>query len=540
MASSSSVLYSFVLVRASNLSPIGTLSRATNRQFSVGLNQAGECQFTLPIYDRMADAIEPLSTAIIIYRNYTAIWGGPVLSIDEDGPSATIRVTAKGWFHILESRIMRMTTPAAPGSSMTNTSFSSSTTGWAASSGSGTITRDTVVFDTSSASLRIDSSSTFRVHGLFTGTNPAPGQDLLLSFRYRFDAPTQADLDTWLASHPSYSSAFSFGSYEDNDISILRPPTGLVNSTWNTGVIAWTPVKTGLVWNSGTTTSSKYQRGQGSPDCAFRVFFGEMSLWTLRIDSFTYTPASLPVLQKTYEATQACTIVSNIITDINGDASSGITVGSAPTTVTRTRTYKKYDNVGRAIQELSDIENGFDWTINPTTRVLDMFSSKGSAKPNVHFGYRSGPDNLSAVRRSIDGTSLANYIVATGKYGTGVSSDAASISQYGAREDVVSIGDFASTDYSTTLLAVSGAELLFRRQPRQIYAIVPRPGNYSINSGNPVPEPFAEYDVGDTVYFSAKLGRLNVENQAVRVFGISISIDENGVERVNELKVIFR
>lgn len=538
------------------MSPIGLLNRATSRQLSVGLNQAGEVSFSLSIYDRMADPIQPLSTCIVVYRNGTAIWSGPVLSVEEDGPSASLRVTAKGWFHLLENRIMRMTTPADPTSSMLNPTFASNANNWRLmfTPASATIARDTGVFDTSPASLNGSQtgSALLQFQGEFTGTSPAPGQELQLSFRYRFaHAGGQAALDKYGLT-PSIGRMFGLGSPADGDVATAVFPLGsLTIDTWYTGNISWTPYKTGLSWSAGTGTPTRYRTGTNNaggiytlPGAAFRVWFpydtnaGSASIY---IDSCIFTPKSLPIIQKTYSATQACTIVSGIISDINGDASSGITVGLAPSTATRTRTYKKYDNVGRAIQELSDIENGFDWTINPLTKVLDMYASRGSARPNVHFGYRSGPDNLVAIRRTIDGTGVTNYVIATGKYGSGISSDSSSISQYGTFEDVVSIGDFASSDYSSTLLAVSGAEVLLRKQPRQIYAIVPKPGNYSSGlSGDLTPEPFVDYNLGDTIYFSGKVGRLNVEAQAVRVFGLNVSIDDNGAERINEIKVVYR
>lgn len=550
MGSPLTAQYSYVLVRTSNLSPIGVLARASNKSFSVGLNQTGDASFALPIFDRLADAIVPLQTALIIYRNRVAIFGGPIISVQEDGPSATIQVAAKGWFHLLERRIMRMTTPANPSVSMTNPSFASSTTGWDVYSGT-TITRDTVVFDSSTASGKLTNSGSTSVmggQGKFTGTNPVAGHDYILTFKWRYTTSLTnlAAIAALVGANPLVY--FAFGSFSPDDVAIYNIPWQTASKdTWYTVTIPWTPMRTDVTWTSSTSYAKFPGKGYGSTNAAFRFYCytGVASLnlpadLTFWVDSFSLTATSLPILQKTYSTTEACTIASGIITDMNADASSGITVGTAPSTATRTRTYKKYDNVGRAIQELAEVENGYDWYINPTTRVFDMYSSRGTTRPNVHFGYRAGSDNLASLQRSLDASSLANYVVATGKYGTGVSSDATSIAQYGVMEDVVSIGDFASSDYNSTLLAVSGAELLVRKQPRQVFSIVPKPANYSPSAGNPVPEPFAEYDIGDTVYFSGKIGRLNIENQPVRVFGLNISIDETGVERVNEIKVVYR
>ena len=545
-------VYTFALVQSSTLTPIGVLTRATERQISVGLNQAGDVSFSLSIFDRMADAIQPLSTAVIVYRNYVAIWSGPVISVVEDATNNRVRVQAKGWFHLLENRIMRMTTPANPTTTMSNPSFATNTASWRIMGGTGTITRDTSLYNDSPASGKLTpGGGIIRVQGEFANAAPAIGNEYRLTFWYRANYSVLADFNARFVD-PIYSN-FTFGSAEAGDLAVMPIPwDSMSNGTWYQGSLTWVPYTSGISWNTGTgsvTSYGTYPRiFQAYPGAAFRVqdqyFNADGSIggpaYDIWVDSFTLDAKALPIIQKTYTATQACTIVSNIITDINADASSGITVGLAPSTVTRTRTYKKYDNVGRAIQELSDIENGFDWTINPTTKVLDMYSSRGSAKPNVHFGYRAGPDNLISVGRTIDASSLANYVVATGKYGSGISSDASSISSYGVYEDVVSIGDFASSDYNSTLLAVSGAEVLLRKQPRQIFSIVPKPIPATGGAVSATPEPFTDYDLGDTVYFSGKLGRLTVENQAVRVFGLSISIDDNGVERVGEIKMVYR
>lgn len=536
----------FVLAPRNTLTaPIGILANAYDRQISVGLNEPGSVSFKLPLDDHLAGVIAPQTHAIIAYRDQTAVWSGPVVSVVESAPGHYCEVRAAGWFSTLEGRVMRMPTPSDPSVSMTNPSFSSSTTGWDVYTGT-TMTRDTSVYDTSSGSGKFTpSSSIVSVLGgqaRFTGTSPAPGHDYFLTFKWRYTSSFDlAGLAASLGVTPLVY--FQFGSYSPDDATYYNIPWATATKdTWHTVTMGWTP-RVAQSWTSSTSYSKYPGKGYGSANAAFRfylytngasVFFPpDFALW---LDSFTLSSKSLPVFQKTYTATQACTIASGIINDMNAVEASGITVGTTPSTATRTRTYKKYDNVGRAIQELSDIENGFDWTINPLTKVFDMHASYGSTKAGVHFGYRSGPDNLASVGRTIDGSSLANYVVATGKYGSGVVSDGTSISTYGLREDVVSIGDFASSDYSTTLLAVAGAELLFRKDPRQIFSVTPKP---HVDDGS-VPEPYVDYWLGDTVYLSANVGRLYIQGQAVRIFGISISIDENGTERVGDLRLIWR
>ena len=49
---------------------------------------------------------------------------------------------------------------------------------------------------------------------------------------------------------------------------------------------------------------------------------------------------------------------------------------------------------------------------------------------------------------------------------------------------------------------------------------------------------FDDYDIGDIVYLTAKYGALNIERQAVRVFGVSIDIDNEGNEKIGEIKTV--
>jgi hypothetical protein len=53
-----------------------------------------------------------------------------------------------------------------------------------------------------------------------------------------------------------------------------------------------------------------------------------------------------------------------------------------------------------------------------------------------------------------------------------------------------------------------------------------------------VPEPFEDYDIGDLVHFSAKWGkRVNINNQLSRVFGMTVSITDDGIEEISQLQL---
>ena len=49
---------------------------------------------------------------------------------------------------------------------------------------------------------------------------------------------------------------------------------------------------------------------------------------------------------------------------------------------------------------------------------------------------------------------------------------------------------------------------------------------------------FEDYDIGDIVYLTVKYGCVEVERQAVRIFGTSIDIDMEGNERIGTIQTV--
>jgi len=72
------------------------------------------------------------------------------------------------------------------------------------------------------------------------------------------------------------------------------------------------------------------------------------------------------------------------------------------------------------------------------------------------------------------------------------------------------------------------SELAYRMVPRTTIGITPQAGV--------APEPFTDYNLGDLVNcnIGSNLG-LELVDAAIRVFGIDITITDEGVERVGEL-----
>lgn len=231
--------------------------------------------------------------------------------------------------------------------------------------------------------------------------------------------------------------------------------------------------------------------------------------------------------KRVFTATDAGTIAREIVRDVDNAVDVLIDYnGTYQTTQNRTITYEQYTVAGQAISDLSALEAGFDWDIDPVTRKFNVYSTRMTDRPEVQFGYRAAVNNVSALTRRVDCSELATYVVVQGK---GASASAGGThGTYGRFEETVSLADVADAG---VLAAYAGVEVTLRETPRVTFDFVPRP------AGSPgAMSPFQDYFVGDKVYLSAKQGRLDVSKQAQRVFGITLSIDENGGERVTGLR----
>lgn len=211
----------------------------------------------------------------------------------------------------------------------------------------------------------------------------------------------------------------------------------------------------------------------------------------------------------------------------------GLGGSTAYVPATRNRNYELYASIGQEIQSWSEIENGCDFVVDPSTRELNIYRKKMTNRPAAVFGFNWGPNNLAQFSRQIDSSALTNFHTSTGKPFTipQFADDLASQNDYGVFEEVAQLSDVGE---NSVLSAYSGAEIIFRSRPRIIYAMTPFP----FIEGGRVPEPFLEYDIGDKAYLTAKWGkRVNIAGQAVRVFGMSVSIDEEGNEKLGQLQL---
>lgn len=109
--------------------------------------------------------------------------------------------------------------------------------------------------------------------------------------------------------------------------------------------------------------------------------------------------------------------------------------------------------------------------------------------------------------------------------------DIPSQNEYQLFEEEVQLSDVVDPN---VLLAYAGGEVLIRKTPRILYSPAPFPW-----IEGRTPQPFVDYGLGDKVIFTAqKANRINVIGQAVRIFGMNVTITEEGNERLDALQIV--
>jgi hypothetical protein len=230
-------------------------------------------------------------------------------------------------------------------------------------------------------------------------------------------------------------------------------------------------------------------------------------------------------------------ILSTLIQLVNAHADSSGALMTTPftqfslnDTQLRTRTYKRGQSVGQAIQELVDVENGIDVHVDPATRAITTNAPTSYIdRADVMFGYGTEPDNLANAPQTDDGTNTAEYLTVVGANGVVVSTDAPDlIRAHGfAREDWIVLSD---VNDPAIIGSYANAERVYRGNGQITYDLKPLPYG-------DVPRLYDDFELGDQVYLSVDAGALRVENQAIRIFLVTIEVDANGNEVISQVGV---
>lgn len=213
------------------------------------------------------------------------------------------------------------------------------------------------------------------------------------------------------------------------------------------------------------------------------------------------------------------------------EGSLGIALGTIQTTTARDRTYND-KQIAEAGNELTSVQGGFDFELAPvdggaTVATFNVYAHQGTDKSTgdnaVVFEY--GPGTIGNVRRFTRQTTYpVNKVLVIGANGLrSEQSNAASIAKYGTHkfiEQAVDVSDQSTLD--------AKAFALLRPDPIRVVSFTPDPAT--------APQPWRDFWLGDIVRLRARHGTLNLD-MAVRINGITLTIDEDGVLASMELAI---
>lgn len=509
--------WKFILARSLDLSNIGELTQARGRQLQLVLNRAGSLSFTIPMDDELGSQIQPVTHAVKAYRlgstGTQLVWSGFVNTIDEDVSNNRMTVNCVGWLDRLSKRVLRSQaqfTAADDGAMIRELLVH----GNAVSGGEHpSAINSATPYERVAPSWNSALSATRLGAGVLTGASVTT--DARLFF---FD--TNASGGTVQIAYAATSGTFL----------TLLDSTGVAPTQSNTGSLLTVTVQpskryyVSLVSTSQGTVTMTLSGPVDAPSSLLRWPSGSSP----NTPTWLTWGGTLP-----NEGVGGVTAYTDLTT---------ITVtqpDGSTTTAARNGTYPPWQtNILSTIQQLTEIENGCDVSVDPATRALYVYRKRRRVLSSVVLGWRFGPENVAQFNRQLDGSALANFGLATGSatvagqfaddraMPTPYSSQLA----YGPLEEVYSLSD---VDQAKTLGAYAAAEILLKYIPRQMYSITP----FNWTPDNSVPEPFVDYRIGDQVTFVARqLPRVAI-NQQVRIFGISVAIDEESNEKLGQLQI---
>lgn len=232
-----------------------------------------------------------------------------------------------------------------------------------------------------------------------------------------------------------------------------------------------------------------------------------------------------------YTDVDAGLIAQYLLTRSNSDTGSSsapvyVVPGNTELTQTRTREYVPYSPILGSIDELSSIESGFDYTIHPQYRTLDIVSKLEVIRDGLMFEYR---DNVKDANRKSDSSKICNRMIAYSSIGSAQEDDLESQDRYGLFEEAVALADVKDM---SILKAYAAAEVAIRSKPLRLTSFVPRP----FSDSNPRdPRLFEDFNIGDIGYLTVQKGRFDVRRQAVRIFGAALAIADNGDEAITSI-----
>ena len=222
--------------------------------------------------------------------------------------------------------------------------------------------------------------------------------------------------------------------------------------------------------------------------------------------------------------------IAHDLLDIANDYhDTGISPGEQGSSANRDIEYEQFTNIGEAITNLTEVEAGFDFTVDPVEKTLDIVEWNNYTHRSSVLGYNWGPNNISQFSENEEADSMVNEYFVSGETATAEANDSVSAAALQLFQEEISISGNISVEY---LGAIANAELAINSYPGVIYNLSLKPNTVSI---------FEDFQLGDEMQLVANTvnGETAVDEN-VRVFGASIEIDGEGNELVTGLQTTYQ
>lgn len=243
------------------------------------------------------------------------------------------------------------------------------------------------------------------------------------------------------------------------------------------------------------------------------VEFAGVSIWSILEQRFV--PAGREIL-----ATEATQMAWTLIDDAQALGGLGIVAGDLPDSVARSRTWDTPTTVAAAVQELAELEDGFDWSLTPQQadegnglRWDAWWPRQGDTRDLVLEWGR----NVSSVQWQATAATVRNDVTARTSNQIGVTAtDGTSAGLYRLRQAEMNAGD---VDDASVLAAMANGAL--RPTPIPVPRLTCIPGLVTLD----------DVGVGDVVQVWVRHGWLDITGPR-RVEQIDVTITDEGWEQL--------
>ncbi len=226
-----------------------------------------------------------------------------------------------------------------------------------------------------------------------------------------------------------------------------------------------------------------------------------------------------------------------LISTQNGYETTHLASGVIDSSVNRDRTYQAGQQVGDALSNLANVENGFFFKARPvdglgaTFALLDVsYPNSGVYAPGAVFEFGRGTAGTIDAVPTIEEAPPVNRVTVFGDSSAtvpAVAQDVASIATYGLVERIVTFSDVV---VQATLQAY--ANELLRPEPAKTFSFSCAPSPLS-----PAPLLGVDFNVGDTVRVRVDEWRASID-ATCRVIAATVAVDDDGrSERLSSVVV---